>query len=75
MKAMFCFEHKNCGVDGICVPCMRKEDIIHNISPGMDEYNSHRRFIEICEEDLEHTWILCRLRGLDPMREIFQNFY
>ena len=75
VKAMFCFDHLDCGVQGICVPCMRKENIIHNIFPDMDEYNSLRRFIEICEEDLEHTWILCRLRGLDPIPEIKREFY
>ena len=75
MKVMFCYTDLDCGVDGICVPCMRKENVIHNISPDIDEYNIHRRYIEICEEDLEHGWIVCRLRDLDPMREIFQNFY
>ena len=74
VKVMFCFEHLDCGVDGICVPCMRKENIIHYIFPNIDEYNSPRRCIEICDEDLEHTWILCKLRGLDPTREISQIF-
>ena len=75
VKVMFCLEHKNCGIDGICVPCIRKDSINHYAFPDIDEYNSPRRCIEICDEDLEHTWILCKLRGLDPMREIFQKFY
>ena len=75
VKAMFCVEHLNCGVDGICIPCMRKSNIIHDVFPDINEYNSHRRYIEICEEDLEHTWILCKLRGLNPTREISQIFY
>ena len=29
VKVMFCLEHKNCGVDGICVPCIRKDSIRH----------------------------------------------
>ena len=62
VKVMFCLEHENCGVDGICVPCMRKDSIIHCAFPDIDEYNSPRRCIEICDEDLEHTWILCKLR-------------
>ena len=75
VKVMFCLEHENCGVDGICVPCIRNDSINHYASSDIDEYNSPRRCIEICEEDLEHAWILCKLRGLDPMREIFQKFY
>ena len=71
VKVMFCLEHKNCGVDGICVPCIRKDSINHYAFPDIDEYNSSRRCIEICDDDLEHAWILCKLRGLDPTREIF----
>ena len=74
VKVMFCLEHENCGIDGICVPCIRNDSINHYAFPDIDEY-SPRRCIEICDEDLEHTWLLCKLRGLDPMREIFQKFY
>ena len=62
VKVMFCLEHKNCGVDGICVPCIRKDSINHYAFPDIDEYNSSRRCIEICDDDLEHAWILCKLR-------------
>ena len=75
VKVMFCLEHENCGVDGICVPCIRKDSIKHYAFPGIDEYNSPRRCIEICDDDLEHAWILGMIRDLDPMREIFQKFY
>ena len=75
VKVMFCLEHKNCGVDGICVPCIRKDSFNHYAFPDIDEYNSPRRCIEICDDDLEHAWILCMLRGLDPTRETFQKFY
>ena len=66
VKVMFCLEHKSCGVDGICVPCIRKDSINHYAFPDIDEYNSPRRCIEICDDDLEHAWILCMLRGLEP---------
>ena len=72
VKVMFCLEHESCGVDGICVPCIREDSINHYAFPDIDEYNSPRRCIEICDDDLEHAWILCMLRGLDPTREIFQ---
>ena len=75
VKVMFCLEHESCGVDGICVPCIRKDSINHYAFPDIDEYNSPRRCIEICDDDLEHAWILCKLRGLDPTRETFQKFY
>ena len=74
-KTPFCLEHENFGVDGICVPCIRNDSINHYASSDIDEYNSPRRCIEICEDDLEHAQILCKLRGLDPTREIFQKFY
>ena len=61
LKVMFCLEHQSCLVDGICVTCSRKESISHYAFPDTGEYNSHRRFIEICEDDLEHAWILCML--------------
>ena len=75
VKVMFCLEHANCGVDGICVPCMRKDSIIHCASPDIDEYNSPRRCVEICDDELEHKWIHCKVNGLDPMREIIMEFY
>ena len=75
VKAMFCFEHLDCGVDGICVPCMRKENIYHYVTPDVDEYRNIINCIEICEEDLEHAWIQCKLRDLDPTREIIRIFY
>ena len=75
VKVMFCLDHKNCCIDGLCFPCIRKNSIIHYVSSDIDEYNTPRRCIEICDEDLEHTWIFCKLMGLDPTREIFQKFY
>ena len=62
VKVMFCLEDKNCGVDGICVPCMRNDSIKHYTSSDIDEYNTPGRCIEICDEDLEHGWILYKLR-------------
>ena len=61
VKVMFCLEHERCRLDGLCVPCTRKESINHYPFPFIDEYNCNRRFIEICEDDLEHAWILCML--------------
>ena len=75
VKVLFCLEHKNCGVDGICVPCMRKENINHYVFPDIDEYNSPRRCIEICDDELEHEWIQCKVKGLDPIPEIKRKFY
>ena len=71
VKVMFCLEHENCGIYGLCVPCIRKDSINHYASSD----NTPRHCIEICDEDLEHTWILCKLRGLDPTQEIIQKFY
>ena len=75
VKVMFCLEHLNCGVDGICLPCMRKSNINHYVFPDIDEYNCPRRCIEICDDELEHEWIQCKLKGLDPMPEIKRKFY
>ena len=75
VKAMFCVEHLNCGVDGICVPCIRKSNINHYVFSNIDEYNSPRRCIEICDDELEHEWIQCKLKGLDPISEIKRKFY
>ena len=61
VKVMFCLEDENRGVDGICVPCIRKDSIMHCASPDIDEYNSPERCIEICDEDLEHGWIVYKL--------------
>ena len=41
----------------------------------MHEYNCFRRCVEICEDELEHKWIHCKVKGLDPMREIIREFY
>ena len=75
VKAMFCVEHLDCGVDGICVPCIRKENINHYVTPDIDEYRNDINCIEICNDDPEHEWIVCKLKGLDPMREIIMKFY
>ena len=69
VKAMFC------GVDGICVPCMRKENINHYVTPDVDENREIIICIEICVDELEHEWIQCKLRDLDPTREIIRIFY
>ena len=74
VKAMFCVEH-DCGIDGICVPCMRKENINHYVTPDIDEYKNLINCIELCDDDLEHEWIQCKLKKLDPMREIIMTFY
>ena len=74
-KWCFVLSMKIAGVVGICVPCIRKDSINHYAFPDIDEYNSPRRCIEICDDDLEHAWIVCKLRGLDPTRETFQKFY
>ena len=63
VKVMFCLEHESCGVNGLCVPCSREESINHYPFLDIDEYNCHRRFIEICDDDLEHAWIL-RMLGV-----------
>ena len=73
VKVMFCLEHENCCLDGICVPCIRKDSINHYASPDIDEYNSPRRCIEICDDDLEHAWILCKLRGLNLAKTLTDN--
>ena len=75
VKAMFCVEHLDCGVDGICVPCMRKENINHYVTPDVDEYRNIINCIEICDDELEHKWIQCKVKGLDPTREIIRIFY
>ena len=75
VKAMYCVDHLDCGVDGICVPCMRKSNINHYVFSDMLEYNCFRRCVEICEDELEHKWIHCKVKGLDPMREIMREFY
>ena len=75
VKAMFCVEHLDCGVDGICVPCMRKENINHYVTPDVDEYRNIINCIEICDDELEHEWIQYKLRDLDPTREIIGIFY
>ena len=61
VKVMFCLEHESCGVDGLCVPRTREESINHYSFPDKDEYNCNKRFIVLCEDDLEHAWILCML--------------
>ena len=75
VKAMFCFEHFDCGVDGICVPCIRKSNIIHDVFPDINESRNIKNCIEICVNELEHKWIHCKVNGLDPMREIIREFY
>ena len=75
VKAMYCVEHLNCGVDGICVPCMRKSNIIHDVFPDINESRNIKNCIEICDDELEHKWIHCKVNGLDPMREIIREFY
>ena len=67
VKVMFCLVHKNCCATEICVPCVRKDSIYHFAFPGIDGYSNPRRCIEIGEDDLEHAWTPCKLRGLDPM--------
>ena len=67
VKTFFCLEDKGCGGDGICVPCMRKRNKIHNIFPDIDEYTPiSRSFIEICDDYLEHYFVKTIARGLDP---------
>ena len=66
VKVFFCLEHNECGIDGICIPCFRKRNMLHNIFPDIDEYNSPKRNIEICDDELEHELIRCMAKGLDP---------
>ena len=68
VKTLFCFEHLYCGVSGICAPCSRKENINHYVIPPID--NSPSWYIEICDDELEHEWIKCKIKGLDPVREL-----
>ena len=62
VKVMFCFDHGDCGIDGICEPCLR-EGFCHKVFPEINEYNSERRFIVPCNYEVEHAWITCMLNG------------
>ena len=71
VKAMYCIEHTDCGIDSICARCIRKYNINHYVTPPIDEYGNPINHIEMCDDNLEHKWIVSMLKGLDPMREIF----
>lgn len=58
-------KHANCGVDGLCEPCLQ-EEFCHKVFPGFDEYKYHSRFIVLCVDEFDHAWIHCMLRGLNP---------
>ena len=67
-KNKICFYHADCEVSELCESCFR-EGTHHNV-PGFNEYNCYRRFSIPCEDEVEHAWIDCLLRGLNPAVEL-----
>ena len=71
VKTLTCLEHEYCGIISICVPCSRKNDIYHHAFPLTNDEYTPNRYMEICVDEPEHYRIACKLKGLDPARELF----
>lgn len=47
VKLKFCFDHSDCGLDGLCEPFLR-EGVCHKVLPQF----CHRRYTVLCEYEM-----------------------
>ena len=73
VKLKLCLDCFDCGFSGLCEPCSR-EGTYHKVFQKFNEYNYHRRFTVVVWDEVEHAWIDCMLRGLNPVVEL-RNIY
>ena len=65
VKLKLCLGCFDCGLSGFCEPCFR-EGTYHKVFQEFNEYNCYRRFTVVVYDEVEHAWIYCMLRRLNP---------
>ena len=74
VKIKLCLNHTDCEVSGLCESCFR-EGVYHNVFQEFNEYNCYRRFSILWEDEVEHAWVDCILRGLNPIVELRDIYF